>query len=367
MKSLRWLFLALALYHPQASAQTGPGSPLTPAYADWIDWSKRPHALRSLPIKENADGLSKEFLSQIEQSWEGDSEKMLCPDPARLTRVYRSPGSGKTTIRYCLRTIDHFREFRRAFELLTIVQSKKFKDDTLFEILDDYSTYQLKIIHNDILKNDYIAFCTVEFYIYVSIWGHNEASKCHAQKTVAKYKAGFANALHTGFFMPASVLAETKRLHGYQTSKEIIDTHFQAANNDEWHMMWIFPNLHELGHIALCHVATANEADCMRKSSRHIRGSSEEIAADAWALSTLGKLYRDKPGEIMANINVMLTYQVFSAMVSADIENLDSPQFRRVAAMNPEFKRAIEQWIRSAELSPELRKELKRLIRDETR
>ncbi len=361
------LFLScfIALVSMSAHGQTGIGSPLTVSYPEWIAWSQDPKNLRiPTPVTSNAKGLSKDFLSRLELRWEGSSQERLCPDPKLLTRVYRSADGDKATIAYCLRAIDHFREMRRVFELYMIHLSLQQDDQSMVEILDDYSLYQMTVMKNDVLKNDYIAFCTVEFYIFIRQQGVGDQVDCHSKEIVAKYRDPFIAALPTAFFYPPLFVDMIIQGGQYKDTKEISDTYIHEANNDDWHRLWIYPNLHELAHLALCHSETKVGLDCARRTPDHTPGSAEEIAADRWAIKVLVQLFPDNPGEVMGNLMHIVTFQFLSMMDFSISENLPETQTKRLKAMESSIERTYKLLLESPGLSPFAKKQIKKAVKD---
>lgn len=353
-------------------AQTGPGSQLTSTYSEWVAWSKKPTA-NDVEVVRQWVGPEPKFqrlFTSVTREWEGEKRGThLCPNTARIARVTVNPATRKATLFICLRSIDLYRETLRAFYLVSIAESAQYREERLAKLYGRYIDYIRSIVLKDVTASvatqDYNAFCTVEYFVLVGLLGRSEPEACADPDVMQSHRAEFYGAIKQAFFLPPALVKQVTKLSG-ESIPELSERHFRDQQNSEWHRLWIFPVLHELGHLARCHqgpvagtACTTRMQDDPRPGGLHDPGTLREIEADAWAIEVLVKNRSKDAGELGLDLGSALGFQLLSALTYMNVaEGIK----QRMTVIGEQMRKSFGKAIASPDLSLEQKNVLKRFL-----
>ena len=364
-----FLFVASSIV---VHAQTGPGSPMTPPFNGWIEWSKAANAMNTGIIHHwtGADPRWTALFAATDLRWEGAARgDFICADSTRVARITVDPATKRATLFFCLRSIDLYRELHRTFAAHQLATSPEYGHPRLAAIYDRYSDYLGRIVEEDIAavdaKSSYKAFCTSEFFIFVSLLGHSDPRDCARPDVLEANRSMFQSALATAFFLPPKIVEAATKSRGLTTA-ELVKEYFSDQSNDEWHSLWLYPVLHEIGHVASCHHGPVLGTDCRETSqamgatrSIHDRGSAMEIQADAWAFALLVKgRAKAGPMELIGDLSRFTSYQLLS-MIKGNREALVGA---RLSALREVGVTALRLALKQGDVDASTRRQIEKLL-----
>lgn len=299
-RAAKLLMLVFFIWQPPyAIGQSGSGWPLTRSYAKWIDWANHSNA-DMLGFVRSRVPLPKEFVevaNSLSFRWErGQNDSFECSDPTRLLRVVADSRQDKAAVVACLRTFDYLLESSRAFFILSIaISTPDYLDEKAGKAAASYIDYLQGVILSDIMAapKGYKPFCTYEYFAFLALKTSTPPTKCADEAVVREHAQPFAKALPSAFFAPRFISEVViGRSNSRFTNAAWVENWFKKSD-ESFTDLWIFPILHELGHVALCHIGSVGPLTCRSEPEagddipHALRMDDGELGADVWAMTRL--------------------------------------------------------------------------------